>query len=109
MKRISAIMIIGMALFLGMSTAQARPHTIVTHKHVHVDRKVVVRPAPVRAVVNQLTSTRRVTLPRDHIRIIHTGNTYYYHNGVYYIQERDGYVVVNPTPSLHKVTIIKRG
>ena len=109
MKRFSSAIIFGFALFLGISTVQARPHTIVTHKYVKVERKVVIRPAPVRKVVNQLSSIRISTLPRDHVRITHVGNTYYYHDGIYYLRDKGGFVVVKPTLGLRKVTVIKRG
>jgi len=109
MKQISSAIIFGFALFIGMSTVQARPHTIVTHKHVNVERKVVIRPAPVRKVVNQLSSIRISTLPRDHVRIMHIGNTYYYYDGIYYLRDKGGYMVVKPSPGLRKVTVIKRG
>jgi len=108
MKQISSTVIFVVALFIGMSTVQARPHTIVTHKHVNVERKVVIRPAPVRTVVNQLSSIRISTLPREHVRIVHVGNTYYYHDGIYYLRDNGGYVIVKPAPGLHKVTVIKR-
>jgi hypothetical protein len=108
MKRTSSTIIFGVALFLGMSTVQARPHIIVTHTHVNVERNVVVRPTPVRTVVNQLSSIRIGTLPREHVRIIHVGNTYHYHNGIYYVRDKGGYVVVKPAPRLREVTVIKR-
>ena len=108
MKQLSLTTIFGFLLIFGMSSVQARPHGHVIYKHNTVVRKIVVKPAPVIKVVNHLSGLRVSTLPRGHARIVYVGNTYYYHNGVYYVSDRDGFVVVNPAPGLREVKVIKR-
>lgn len=107
MKRISLTAMLGLVFIFAMGVAQARPHHQVTQKRVTVERKVVVQPASARIVGNYLTSLRISVLPRGHRHVVHGGNTYYYHNGVYYLSEKGGYVVVKPVPGLREVTVIR--
>ena len=76
-----------------VTTAQARP---VRHVHVkpvvHTER-VVVKTVPSYRVINVL-ATPRITLPLTATRVLHKGEYYYYHDGVYFKKEPRGYVVV---------------
>ena len=92
-------------LFIGMNSAQARPYHHV-HKHVVVERHVVVKPAPVRTALRRVT-TRTIlsVLPSNHVRVVHNGETYYYHDGIYYLRESRGYVAVKPVIGLRVVSL----
>lgn len=105
MKLIPLATTFGLVFLVGLSSAQARPHTYLSHKRVVVEHKAVVKPAPIRALVRHLTDVRLTVLPANHVRTIHAGATYYYHDGIYYLQEPQGYVVVKPVAGLRIATL----
>jgi len=100
MKLIPLATTFSLVFLVGVSSAQARHHTHLSHKRVAVEHRVVVKPAPVRTLVHRLTDTRLAVLPKYHIRTVHNGHTYYYHDGIYYLKEARGYVVVKPVSGL---------
>ena len=96
MKLLPLATTVSLMLFVGMNSAQARPHHH-SHKRVVVERHVVVKPAPVRTAIKRVAaSTVLRVLPTNHVRVVHLGETYYYHDGIYYIREPRGYVVIKP-------------
>ena len=98
----------GLSLLLGMSAAQASPHPHHSHKRVVVAHKVVVKPAPLRTAISGVASVVRHTLPADHVRLVHSGRTYYVHDGIYYVKEPHGYVVVQAVAGI-RLTSLPRG
>lgn len=95
--------LIGMLSMVAVTTAEARP---VRHIHVKpvVHHKVVVKPAPTYRVISAVADIHRV-LPGNALRIVHAGETYYYHEGVYYVKEPRGYVVVHPFAGLRLASL----
>lgn len=93
---------------IGIGSAQAAPHHNHIHKRVVVQRQVVVKPAPVRTAVMHLTSAVITSLPIGHSRIVHAGNTYYYHDGVYYKRAAQGFIIVKPVIGI-RVAELPRG
>lgn len=96
MKKYSVLITSALLSMLLASCAQASHPTNKRHKHVAVDRHVVVRPASVRPVATHVINARYVNLPTIHTRVIHRDLTYYYSDGVYYLREPAGYVIANP-------------
>ncbi len=107
MKRFSVIAMAGLLLAFNTQVAAADPVRVV-HKTVVVERDVVVKPAPVRTAVARVTTAALRSLPAGHIRLVHAGKTYYFHDGVYYVREPRGFVVVKPVRGL-RITSLPRG
>ncbi|MEQ8952769.1 MAG: DUF6515 family protein, partial [Gammaproteobacteria bacterium] len=85
----------------------AHPQRVV-HRTVVVERDVVVKPAPVRAAIAATTTAVLRSLPAGHTRLVHAGKTYYFHDGIYYVREPRGYVVVKPVSGI-RLTSLPRG
>ena len=110
MKFVTLAAVTSLMLVMGMNTAEAHPRK---HHHTHttrvvVDRDVVVRPAPVRTAVARVVGSVFDVLPDNHVRVVHAGRTYYVHDGIYYVREPRGYVVVKPVTGI-RVTTLPRG
>lgn len=103
MKLFPLVTTVSLVLVLGMTSAQARPFHH-THQRV-VERHVVVKPAPVRTAVSRLASAVLNVLPPNHVRVQHHGETYYYHDGIYYLRQPHGYVVVRPVAGLRVASL----
>ena len=100
MKLVTLATSVGCILLLMMSSAQARPHPYNSHRHIVVEKKVVVRAAPVRAKINYLATHRLAALPAGFVRLSWVGETYYYVNGLYYMKQGRGYGLVRPVAGL---------
>ena len=84
--------LVGALSLVAVTTAEARPVRHIHVKPVVHTHKVVVKPAPKHRVLTTLAAL--AVLPDNHIRVVRNGETYYYHDGVYYVKEPRGYVVV---------------
>jgi hypothetical protein len=105
MKFFTGVTTFGLMLLLGMSSVQASPHHRHIHKHVVVERKLVVKPAPVRTAIARVATATLRTLPVGHVRVVHSGRTYYMHDGIYYVKEPHGYVVVQPVAGIRLASL----
>ncbi|MDP6536409.1 MAG: hypothetical protein QGG02_08825 [Gammaproteobacteria bacterium] len=105
MKFFTGVTTFGLMLLLGMSSAQASPHHRHVHKHVVIERKAVVKPAPVRTAIVRVATAALRTLPVGHVRVVHGGRSYFVHDGVYYVKEPRGYVVVRPVGSIRLASL----
>ena len=110
MKTTIITSLVALMFLIGTSAAQARPHSHHVHRHAHkiYSHRVIVKPAPRAVVVKSFAKTRISALPAGHLRIVYAGNTYYHHDGIYYIRDGVDYVVVTPSQGLRDVVIVKR-
>ena len=76
-----------------VTTAQAHPGRHVHVKPVVHTQRAVVKTAPGYRIVNALAAPR-ITLSLNATRVLHRGEYYYYHDGLYFKKEPRGYVVV---------------
>ena len=110
MKPLTISLWIGCSVLFAVSSAQARPVHHISHRHVlagnnDVHKKVIVRPAPVRSKYYHLTTVRLRTLPAGFVRLVHNDDTYYYANGLYYVEEPLGYVQRSPVVGLRVASL----
>ena len=95
-------------LTASMNSAEAHPR-LYPHSHntrVVVEKQVVVKPAPVRNVVARaLVGQVFDTLPANHVRVVHSGRTYFVHDGVYYVRSGARYTVVKPVAGIRVATL----
>ena len=110
MKRLMVTASLGLMVTMGFDAAEAHPRVYAHshHKHVVVKQDVVVRPAPVANLVARTIGSAFNTIPANHVRVVHSGRTYYVHDGVYYVREGARYVVVKPVTGI-RVTSLPRG
>lgn len=103
---ISAALVL--AANMSSAEAQARLFAPTYQKRVVVKQQVVVRPAPVRNLTVRTIGSAVDVLPANHVRVVHAGRTYFFHNGNYYLREGARYLVVRPLAGI-RVTSLPRG
>lgn len=99
---------LGLVLGLAVSSAEAHPRLFSHNHHVVVKKEVVTRPAPVRTAVAYTIGAAFDTLPANHVRVVHSGRNYYFHDGVYFQRNGSRYVVVKPVSGI-RITTLPRG
>lgn len=100
----SASLVFGLAI----SAADAHPRLFPHNHHVVVKKEVVVKPTPVRNLVAYSIGAAFDVLPANHVRIVHQGRNYYFHDGVYFQRKGGRYVVVKPVSGV-RITTLPRG
>lgn len=100
---------LGCTLLFTAASAAADPlhrnhHRHGFHTHRVVNKVVVTRPAPVRAVTT-VAAVSLSTLPAGYVRFLHGDEAFYYSEGVYYQKKPHGYVIVKPRAGFRVATL----
>lgn len=117
MKLFSTASVIGCtlscAMLLAATSVSAEPlrrgnhrYTVV-HTHRVVNKVVVVRPFPIRAVTT-VSAFSLNRLPAGYVRFLHEDETFYYNEGVYYKKKPHGFVLVKPRAGF-RVAVLPSG